>query len=95
MLEVCGCGIANNLCYYCTFTGIDIENPSVDVTPQPLSEQGSVRDPKHVISCERVPVLGLSRMEIRSYASSFRVTLAPSPAIPERVLSRIEVCFHR
>ncbi|KAL5837384.1 hypothetical protein ACOSQ3_014553 [Xanthoceras sorbifolium] len=75
--------------------GVDIENPAVDVTPYPLPDQSSTHDPKHVLSCERVQVSGLSRLKLGSYASSFRVTLAPSTVIPERLHSKIQVCFHR
>ncbi|KAJ0078576.1 hypothetical protein Patl1_23483 [Pistacia atlantica] len=50
---------------------------------------------KDVISCERVQVSGYSRLKLGSYANSFRVTLAPSVAIPERLHSKIQVCFHR
>ncbi|KAH7571658.1 hypothetical protein JRO89_XS04G0112500 [Xanthoceras sorbifolium] len=75
--------------------GVDIENPAVDVTPYPLPDQSSTHDPEHVLSCERVRVSGLSRLKLGSYASSFRVTLAPSTVIPERLHSKIQVCFHR
>ncbi|KAJ0079474.1 hypothetical protein Patl1_23479 [Pistacia atlantica] len=74
------------------FKGVDIENPAVDVTPYPLA---GVPGSKDVISCERVQVSGYSRLKLGSYANSFRVTLAPSVAIPERLHSKIQVCFHR
>ncbi|CAI0458391.1 unnamed protein product [Linum tenue] len=38
---------------------------------------------------------GQSRLELGSYSSSLRVTLAPFPVIPERLHRRIHVCFHR
>ncbi|KAK4850436.1 hypothetical protein QYF36_006705 [Acer negundo] len=77
--------------------GVDLENPVVDVTPYPLpvSDQSSIHDPKPLSSCERVQVSGLSRLKLGSYASSFRVTLVPSTVIPERLHSKILVCFHR
>ncbi|XP_031272125.1 uncharacterized protein LOC116130531 [Pistacia vera] len=74
------------------FKGVDIENPAVDVTPYPLA---GVPGSKDVISCERVQVSGYSRLKLGSYANSFRVTLAPSVTIPERLPSKMQVCFHR
>ncbi|XP_011034290.1 PREDICTED: uncharacterized protein LOC105132460 [Populus euphratica] len=71
-----------------TLKGIDAENPAVDVT---LSHDGS----KDAFSCERVKVSGHLRWKLSRYASSFRVTLAPSAPIPERLHSNIQVCFHR
>lgn len=59
--------------------------------PRHLSSHGS----KDVLLCERVQVAGLSRFKLGSYASSFRVTVAPSVVIPERLHSKILVCFHR
>lgn len=75
--------------------GIDIGSPSIDVTPYPLSEKSSVHGSHDVLSCERVQVSGYSRMKLGSYPSSFRVTLAPSVVIPERLHHKIQVCFHR
>ncbi|XP_044499406.1 uncharacterized protein LOC123220883 isoform X2 [Mangifera indica] len=66
-------------------------NPAVDVTPYPLMD---VPGSKDVISCERVQVSGYSRLKLGSYANSFRVTLAPSVVIPDRLHSKIQVCFH-
>ncbi|XP_044471129.1 uncharacterized protein LOC123200081 [Mangifera indica] len=74
------------------FKGVDMGNPAVDVTPYPLAD---VPGSKDVISCERVQVSGYSRLKLGSYANSFRVTLAPSVVIPERLHSKIQVCFHR
>ncbi|XWS42722.1 hypothetical protein CRYUN_Cryun16bG0038300 [Craigia yunnanensis] len=77
------------------FKGIDMASPALDVTPTPLSGHSSVRGSKDVLLCDRVRVSGHSRLKLGSYASSFRVTLAPSVLIPERLHSKIQVCFHR
>ncbi|KAJ6858449.1 hypothetical protein NC652_040897 [Populus alba x Populus x berolinensis] len=71
---------------------LDPENPALDVTPSRLHGHVFSRD---VFFCERVKVSGHSRWKLSSYASSFRVTLAPSAVIPERLHSKIQVCFHR
>ncbi|XP_022742654.1 uncharacterized protein LOC111293879 isoform X2 [Durio zibethinus] len=77
------------------FKCIDLANPAVDVTPTPLSGHSSVRGSKDVLLCDRVKVSGYSRLKLRSYACSVRVTLSPSVLIPERLHSKIRVCFHR
>ncbi|XP_022747633.1 uncharacterized protein LOC111297242 [Durio zibethinus] len=78
------------------FKGIDLAtSPALDVTPTPLSGHSSVHGSKDVLLCDRVRVSGLSRLKLGSYASSFRVTLAPSVLIPERLHTKIQVCFHR
>ncbi|XVF30737.1 hypothetical protein REPUB_Repub16aG0084300 [Reevesia pubescens] len=74
---------------------IDLASPALDVTPTPLSGHLSVRGSKDVLLCDRVRVFGHSRLKLERYASSFRVTLAPSVLIPERLHSKIQVCFHR
>ncbi|KAJ6877386.1 hypothetical protein NC651_030197 [Populus alba x Populus x berolinensis] len=79
-----------------TLKGIDPENPALDVTPshfhgRVFSHDGS----KDAFFCERVKVSGHLRWKLSRYASSFRVTLAPSALIPERLHSNIQVCFHR
>ncbi|KAI5316674.1 hypothetical protein L3X38_036381 [Prunus dulcis] len=71
--------------------GVDLENPVLDVSPALLSTPGS----KDVLLCERVRVSGISRLKLGSYASSLRITLSPSLGIPEKLYSKIEVCFHR
>ena len=71
------------------FTGIDIENPVVNVNPVPVS--GS----KDALFCERVRVSGISRSKLASYANSFRIAVSPSAVIPEKLHSKIDVCFHR
>ncbi|KAL3565127.1 hypothetical protein D5086_033173 [Populus alba] len=75
-----------------TLKVLDPENPALDVTPSRLLGHVFSRD---VFFCERVKVSGHSRWKLSSYASSFRVTLAPSAVIPERLHSKIQVCFHR
>ncbi|XP_015900290.2 uncharacterized protein LOC107433519 [Ziziphus jujuba] len=75
--------------------GVDIRNPVLDITPSPLFGFSSSRGSKDVLSCERVQVSGISRLELGSFASSLRVTLLPSVVIPERLHSKIQVCFHR
>ncbi|KAL6228510.1 hypothetical protein ACLB2K_002459 [Fragaria x ananassa] len=71
-----------------TLKGIDIENPVINVNPAPVS--GS----KDALFCERVRVSGISRSNLASYANSFRISLSPSVVIPERLHSRIAICFH-
>ncbi|KAG6737554.1 hypothetical protein POTOM_059082 [Populus tomentosa] len=66
---------------------LDPENPALDVTPSRLHGHVFSRD---VFFCERVKVSGHSRWKLSSYASSFRVTLAPSAVIPERLHSKIQ-----
>ncbi|XP_007029997.2 PREDICTED: uncharacterized protein LOC18599803 [Theobroma cacao] len=77
------------------FKGIDLASPALDVTPTPLSGHSSVRGSKDVLLCDRVQVSGQPRLKLGSYASCFRVTLAPSVLIPERLHSKIQVCFHQ
>ena len=75
--------------------GIDIESPVLNIRPLPLSGKVSTYGDKGTFKCERVCVSGLSRLKLGSYASSFRVSLAPSADIPERFRNKIHVCFHR
>ncbi|KAF3441243.1 hypothetical protein FNV43_RR15156 [Rhamnella rubrinervis] len=74
---------------------VNITNPVLDVAPSPLLGVSTSHGSKNVVLCERVQVSGISRLELGSYASSFRVTLSPSVVIPERLHSKIQVCFHR
>lgn len=74
--------------------GVDLGNPTLDVIPSTLPGHLSSRGSKDVLLCERVQVAGLSRLKLGHYASSFRVTVAPSVVIPERLHSKILVCFH-
>ncbi|KAJ0690921.1 putative NEMP family protein [Helianthus annuus] len=74
-------------------TGIDVAHPTIDVTPTPI--HGSSQGSKDVQSCERVPVHGISRMKIQSYAKAFKVMLVPSVVIPDKWHNKIQICFHR
>nr|XP_028946111.1 uncharacterized protein LOC103423163 isoform X3 [Malus domestica] len=76
-------------------TCVDIEDPVLEVIPAPLSEHSAVPGSKDVIFCERARVSGISRLKLGSYASSLKITLSTSVAIPERLHSKIQVCFHR
>lgn len=76
-------------------TGVDRGNPVIDVIPSFPSGRLPSRSSNDALYCERVKVSGLSRLEVRSYSSSFLVSLSPSAAIPERLHSKIQVCFHR
>lgn len=78
-----------------TLKGVDLESPAIVVTPSPVSGLSSSPGSKGALLCERVKVSGLSRLKLGSYASSFRITLSPSVEIPERLHSKIQVCFHR
>ncbi|TQD94104.1 hypothetical protein C1H46_020299 [Malus baccata] len=75
--------------------GVDIENPVLEVIPAPLSEHSVVPGSKDVLFCERARVSGVSRLKLGSYASSLKITLSTSLVIPERLHSKIQVCFHR
>lgn len=75
--------------------GIDLERPVLDVHPLPPSGKISTHGVKDMSRCERVRVSGISRLKLGSYASSFRITLAPSAEIPEKFHNKIQVCFHR
>ncbi|KAE8699228.1 anaphase-promoting complex subunit 6-like isoform X1 [Hibiscus syriacus] len=79
------------------FKGIDLgcTTSALDVSPTPLCGHSSVRSSKDVILCDRVRISGHSRLKLRSYANSVRVTLTPSVLIPERLHRKIQVCFHR
>lgn len=73
--------------------GVDVENPVLEFTPSGLVESGL--GSKDVILCERIRVSGISRLKLGSYASAHRVTLVPSVVIPEKLHSKIQVCFHK
>ncbi|KAE8678218.1 anaphase-promoting complex subunit 6-like isoform X1 [Hibiscus syriacus] len=79
------------------FKDIDLGSTTsaLDVSPTPLYGHSSVRSSKDVILCDRVRASGHSRLKLRSYVNSVRVTLTPSVLIPERKHSKIQVCFHR
>nr|XP_023929617.1 uncharacterized protein LOC112040910 isoform X2 [Quercus suber]POF24227.1 hypothetical protein CFP56_12642 [Quercus suber] len=82
---------------FATLEGVDlsIKNQSIVVTPSPLPGISASRGSKDVLLCERVQVSGVSRLKLGSYASAFRVTFSPSLEIPERLHSKIQVCFHK
>lgn len=67
--------------------GIDLRHPAEDVFPSSLSGASDMQ-------CDRVRISGLSRLQLGSFASAFRVTVVPSVVIPERQHSKIQVCFH-
>ncbi|KAF9595722.1 hypothetical protein IFM89_003464 [Coptis chinensis] len=73
-----------------TTKDICLDDPVIHFTPGFLGGYSAKS-----VSCERVRVVGVSRLNINKYANSFRVTMTPSGAIPERLHSQIEVCFHR
>ncbi|KAK9134912.1 hypothetical protein Syun_014242 [Stephania yunnanensis] len=75
---------------------VDMEHPLLQVSPSPLVGYHPSRDgAKDTLSCSRVRVPGLSRAKIRSYFNTFQVTVTPSSVIPERLHSKIAICFHR
>ncbi|RDX60399.1 hypothetical protein CR513_61459, partial [Mucuna pruriens] len=78
-----------------TLQGVDIERPVLEVSPSLISARSASQGVKDALRCERVRVSGISRLKLWSYANSFLVTLAPSVSIPERLHSKIQVCFHR
>lgn len=69
--------------------------PVLEVTPSPLSGLSSGPGTKDVLSCERIQISGLWRLKLGSYANALRVQVVPSVSTPERLHSRIKVCFHR
>ena len=75
-----------------TFAGIDVENPAVDVAPRLPVVSGLSKD---AALCERVQVAGISRLKLGKYSSAYRVTVAPSVVIPERLHNKIQICFHK
>ncbi|KAJ9131862.1 hypothetical protein P3X46_034769 [Hevea brasiliensis] len=78
-----------------TLKGVDLGNPIIDVIPSFLNGRLPSRSFKDVLYCERAKVNGHSRFQLGSYASIFLVTLAPAAVIPERLHSKIQVCFHK
>jgi hypothetical protein len=85
----------NDLSACVTTAGVDIESPTLGVSPSLLLGQSDTQGAKNIMRCERVQVSGISRLKLGSYANSLHVTLAPSVAIPERLHNKIKVCFHR
>ncbi|KVI00026.1 Transmembrane protein 194 [Cynara cardunculus var. scolymus] len=72
--------------------GIDVQNPVIDVTPAPIHGSQVSKD---VVFCGRVPVHGISRMKLQSYAKAYRIMLVPSVVIPDKWHNKIQICFHR
>lgn len=73
-------------------TGINVDNPAVEVTPifpvgHGLSNGAGL--------CERVQVAGISRWKLGKYSSIYRLIAVPSVVIPERLHSKIQICFHK
>ena len=77
------------------FKGLGLGNPTLDIIPFAIPGHLPNHGSKDVLPCERVQVAGLSKLKLGSGASSFRVTVAPSLVILERLHSKILVCFHR
>ncbi|XP_057722876.1 uncharacterized protein LOC130936751 isoform X1 [Arachis stenosperma] len=77
--------------------GISIERPVLQVTPSPLSGHSATYDGgvQNTLRCARVPVYGISRLNLLSYASSFHISVAHSAAISEKLHSQTHVCLHR
>ncbi|KAJ8491078.1 hypothetical protein OPV22_012799 [Ensete ventricosum] len=63
---------------------INLENPVLAFSSLPYAGH----------SCQRVRVTGMSRLNLKSYASSVRVALKVSESMPERLRGKIRVCFH-
>ncbi|CAI9099218.1 OLC1v1036003C1 [Oldenlandia corymbosa var. corymbosa] len=72
--------------------GIDVGNPAVDVTPSTLVEHDGS---KGAALCERVQVSGISRLKLAKYVTAYRVMVAPSVVIPERLHHKIQICIQR
>ncbi|RYR53829.1 hypothetical protein Ahy_A06g029074 isoform B [Arachis hypogaea] len=77
--------------------GVSIERPVLPVTPSPLSGHSATYDGgvQNTLRCARVPVYGISRLNLLSYASSFHISVAHSAAISEKLHSQTHVCLHR
>nr|XP_029149538.1 uncharacterized protein LOC112754783 isoform X5 [Arachis hypogaea] len=77
--------------------GVSIERPVLQVTPSPLSGHSATYDVgvQNTLRCARVPVYGISRFNLLSYASSFHISVAHSAAISEKLHSQTHVCLHR
>ncbi|PKI69171.1 hypothetical protein CRG98_010438 [Punica granatum] len=75
--------------------GVHPGQPILDVTPSPLSGLSPGPGSKDVLSCERVQISGQSRVKLGSYPNALRVLVVPSASTPDRLHSRIQICFHR
>ncbi|KAL9675867.1 hypothetical protein QQ045_004075 [Rhodiola kirilowii] len=89
------CYIVSCLCQDQPLKGIDLVNPVIEVTPSMIIKDLISDSSKDTITCERLQVSGMSRLKLGSYASSLRVTVAPSVVIPEQLHARIQVCLHQ
>ncbi|KAK9116536.1 hypothetical protein Sjap_015483 [Stephania japonica] len=74
---------------------VDLKHPILEVRPSPHVGYPSRDGVKDILSCSHVRVAGLSRVNIRSYFNSIRVTVTPSGVIPDRLHNKIAICFHR
>ncbi|KAK9086056.1 hypothetical protein Sjap_026467 [Stephania japonica] len=74
---------------------VDLEHPVLEVRPSPHVGYPSRDGAKDILSSSRVRVAGLSRVNIRNYFNSIRITVTPSGVIPERLHNKIAICFHR
>lgn len=84
--------------FYCTsfdssIQTLSFENPHLSIKPVTLRGY-TPKDHKEAFSCERVHVVPRSRLKLESYASSIRLTVAPSVVIPEKLHNRIQICLH-
>ncbi|KAK4737301.1 hypothetical protein R3W88_000998 [Solanum pinnatisectum] len=72
--------------------GVKLKNQILDVTPIKF-----VTDPlsKDDVLCERILITGLSRWRLSSYSSAYRVSWAPSAVTPDRLLGKLQICFHK
>lgn len=74
---------------------VDFQHPVLYVQPTLLCGPSDSLNSKEVLLCERVQVSGHLRLKLQSYARALRVTVVPSASVPERLHSRINICFHR
>ncbi|MED6175460.1 hypothetical protein PIB30_078601, partial [Stylosanthes scabra] len=74
---------------------ISIGRPVLEVTLSPVLGDLATDSIKDSALCLRVPVHGISRFKLLSYASLFHVSLDTSAAIPKKLDSKIHVCFQR
>ncbi|XP_020589236.1 uncharacterized protein LOC110030708 [Phalaenopsis equestris] len=68
-----------------SFPVVDNQNPTIQLFPS--LHAGSY--------CERVRVSGMSRLNLKSYASSLYVTVKAAEDMPQRLHGNIGICFHR
>lgn len=68
-----------------SFPVVNTQNPTIQLFPS--LHAGSF--------CERVRVSGASRLNLKSYASSFYATVEASEDMPQKFQGNIGICFHR